>query len=199
MKIILLSSNSSMAAAWRRHCSPQLQVSFSPVSQGITYMQHDDGPGAGIVSPANSFGFMDGGLDRAIEREWPGTEALVRHKIQTEYAGELAVGTALYVPLLPCLYPVNLIVAPTMRSPEPLPPGSIAPYLAARAALALASRLGLQSVALPAFGNGVGRMSADTVAHQVAEAIRRFRQPQAMPETWQDAAADTRGLRAPRH
>jgi len=46
-----------------------------------------------MVSPANSFGFMDGGLDLAIRKQFGvQVEEGVRKTIQKDYFGELPVG-----------------------------------------------------------------------------------------------------------
>jgi hypothetical protein len=71
-----------------------------------------------VVSPANSFGYMDGGIDLAY-RNFFGMKVQhrVRGKIHADHFGELPVGQAVIVetdhPLLPFL-----IVAPTMRVPD---------------------------------------------------------------------------------
>ena len=71
-----------------------------------------------IVSPANSFGYMDGGLDLKYSQHfgWE-LEARVRDELEKNYYGELPVGNAIIVetknPTIP-----YLISAPTMRVPS---------------------------------------------------------------------------------
>lgn len=200
MRIILLSSNSTMASEWRRRCSHSMGVVFGPVTTDFAVVVNG---AEAIVSPGNSYGFMDGGFDRGISATWPGAEAKVKAMINEEWAGELPVGAAGHVhlgkaPGIKGAADMTLIVAPTMRSPEPLPRDTLAPYLAARAALLCARKLQLTSIALPAFGNGVGRVSAAMVAHQVSAAILGFRSGRAAPTTWREAVADTAALRTPR-
>lgn len=52
----------------------------------------------GIVTPANSFGLLTGGFDKAI-RDYYGMELqiAVRDKIQTEWYGEQTVGTSMTI------------------------------------------------------------------------------------------------------
>jgi O-acetyl-ADP-ribose deacetylase (regulator of RNase III) len=52
-----------------------------------------------MVSPANSFGLMDGGIDAAITKYF-GKELMqrVQARIMQEYCGEQPVGTAIMVP-----------------------------------------------------------------------------------------------------
>jgi hypothetical protein len=86
-----------------------------------------DVPVDAIVSPANSFGWMDGGLDaQLLERYGESLQHLVQARIRAEWNGELPVGCALSVPL-PDGGPSWLIVAPTMRVPMRLPRDSVNP------------------------------------------------------------------------
>jgi len=91
-----------------------------------------------VVSPANSFGFMDGGLDRALSERfgWQLQERLQKI-IAKRPLGELLVGEALTVDT------GNrsiswLICAPTMRVPMKLRQ-SINAYLAMKAILVAVS------------------------------------------------------------
>lgn len=89
-----------------------------------------------VVSPANSFGFMDGGLDaRYMEYFQSDIQMRVRRQIYDHHAGELLVGAADIVETGDAHIPF-LIVAPTMRVPMVLR-DSINAYLAARAVFLL--------------------------------------------------------------
>jgi len=119
-----------------------------------------------IVSPANSFGFMDGGIDLQYKNKFgPKVEWLVQKNIELHYYGELAVGQALSVPLVnqPFDY---LIVAPTMRIPMVVN-STINPYLAFRAALLQSKHLGLKSIACPGLGTGTGKACPEMAARQM--------------------------------
>lgn len=71
-----------------------------------------------MVSPANSFGIMDGGLDAAIRAELGGhVQTDVQARILERHHGELPVGAAEIVPTHHARWPF-LVVAPTMRVPE---------------------------------------------------------------------------------
>src|SRR3954470_15421694 len=82
-----------------------------------------------LVSPANSFGDMSGGIDKAIDDFHQGTaqRALVA-AIAEQFLGELPVGAALVVPL-PTRRFSFLVAAPTMRIPGSIR-GTINGYLA---------------------------------------------------------------------
>lgn len=133
-----------------------------------------------VVSPANSFGWMRGGIDAVYARVFPDVEELVRSAVLAYHGGELPVGEALLVPT-GAPSPAWLISAPTMREPgQRLPADTVHPYLAARAVLRLWSHGVLEdgtpicdvvrSIALPGLGTGVGGASPELCAGQVAAA-----------------------------
>jgi O-acetyl-ADP-ribose deacetylase (regulator of RNase III) len=155
-----------------------------------------------VVSPGNSLGFMDGGVDlECVLRFGRPVADRVRMAIRDHHHGELLVGQALIVPTDSPRQPL-LISAPTMRVPMRLPPSTANPYLAMRAVLLAvlhghvlmpdgrrlpASPL-IQRVAVPGLGTGVGRVPPSVAAAQMVEAIRQVRDRHARPAvTWDDA------------
>ena len=88
MKIILAAVDHPLAEAWNDACG---DLDFVTVHHGsILDLQCD-----AVVSPANSFGFMDGGIDMAISRHfgWH-VQRRVQAGIQANHHGELLVGSA---------------------------------------------------------------------------------------------------------
>jgi O-acetyl-ADP-ribose deacetylase (regulator of RNase III) len=75
-------------------------------------------PADALVSPANSFGIMDGGIDAAI-RDVLGSEVQrrVQRAIVANHHGEMPVGCAEVIDTDDARWP-RLVVAPTMRVPE---------------------------------------------------------------------------------
>lgn len=70
-----------------------------------------------IVSPANSFGDMGGGIDKAIDDATRGeAQRRVMAAIREHHLGELPVGAALVV-RMPTPHPRHVVAAPTMRIP----------------------------------------------------------------------------------
>lgn len=87
-----------------------------------------------LVSPTNSFGRMDGGLDQLIiEFLGEDVEADVQQMIAERHDGELPVGLADIVITPNPQFPI-LVVAPTMRVPQNVV-RTVNAYLAFRAAL----------------------------------------------------------------
>src|SRR5262249_2742406 len=125
MRIILSAVEPQLANAWEKFCG---DLDFVTIHRGsILDLQCD-----AVVSPANSFGFMDGGID-GLYLDFFGHEiqARVRRQIFDYHDGELIVGNADIVETAHTQIPF-LIVAPTMRVPMVLH-DSVNPYLAARA------------------------------------------------------------------
>ena len=129
-----------------------------------------------IVSPANSFGFMDGGLDYALSEHfgWDLQDKL-QHEIQQLPEGELLIGKALVIATGDKQVPW-LISAPTMRVPMSFNiPTSVNAYLAMKAILVAAkAHPEIHSVAIPGLCTGVGRMPAPTAARQMFRAYEEI-------------------------
>ena len=63
MEIILCATQSHLATAWRERIGSRLAAIVRVVEGDILSLDV-----AAVVSPANSFGFMDGGLDGVYTR-----------------------------------------------------------------------------------------------------------------------------------
>ncbi len=134
-----------------------------------------------VVSPANSHGWMRGGVDALYARAFPGVEQSVRSAVLASYGGDLPIGEAVIVATGE-VEPAWLISAPTMREPgERLPEDTVHPYLAARAVFRQWQRGQLDSgpvraavrtIAMPGLGTGVGGVAPAACARQVAAAWR---------------------------
>ena len=119
-----------------------------------------------LVSPGNSFGFMDGGLDLLISQKFGwGIQAALQQKIQALPTRELLVGQAT---VIEALHPKMFIVcAPTMRVPENVSE-SINAYLAMKAALIICKEhTEIYTVAISGLCTGTGHMPADIAALQM--------------------------------
>lgn len=176
MKLILVAPNPALAAAFREsfHYLPDVKIindSFEAVSE------YDC-----LVSPANSFGLMDGGIDAAIIRYF-GKELMVRvqERILAEYLGEQSVGTCLIVETKHPKHPF-LAHTPTMRVPISVK-GTDIPYVAMWAMLLEVRRHNLhqkrkiETVLCPGLGTGIGKVPYTEAARQMALAYDHFVYP----------------------
>lgn len=160
--------NGAVVSAWQRHFARLPDVH---VSQGDIFDLRADA----ILSPANSFGFMDGGIDLAYTQRfgWQLQERL-QDELRQHHLGELPVGQALvietYDPEIP-----YLICAPTMRVPSRVD-DTVNAYLAFRAALLAVREFqgqhpgAITSVLSPGLCTAIGDMPGDRSAQQMAAA-----------------------------
>lgn len=169
MKINLVDTNEELVAAWRDAFSGAEDVHIH--SGSILDFEAE-----AIVSPANSFGFMDGGIDLAYSEHfgWHVEERL-QTRIKSERHGELAVGDALVIETRSARIPF-LISAPTMRVPADVS-ATVNAYLAFRAALIAASEREVRSLIAPGLATGVGRMPPAVCATQMYAAYLAVLQP----------------------
>jgi O-acetyl-ADP-ribose deacetylase (regulator of RNase III) len=169
LKIILTAIDAKLADAWHEFFGHQENVS---VIQGdITIVECD-----AVVSPANSFGFMDGGLDYALsERFGWDLEKRLQQRIKALPEGELLVGRVLLLETNDAKIPY-LISAPTMRIPTNFNiETSVNAYLAMKAILICAKQEPtITSVAIPGLCTGVGRMQPVIAARQMFQAYKEI-------------------------
>lgn len=194
-KLVLVSIDPGLTKAWKVFCGDLPNVE---IMQGNILDVECDA----VVSPANSFGFMDGGIDALyLDHFGRDIQTSVRRQIHEHHGGELLVGDADIVGTGDQAIPY-LIAAPTMRVPMKLR-DSVNPYLAARAVFRLVTsgkfasgeKHGravdevVKTVAMPGLGTGVGGIGANTCAQQVAVAFSDVvLGTYEMPKTWAQAS-----------
>ena len=160
MKYILVYQEPELGQAWRKHFAPAQDVEI--MEGDICAIDCD-----AIVSPANSFGFMDGGLDHAISERfgWSLQEQL-QADIQKRPLKELLVGEAIIIATKDSRVPW-LISAPTMRVPMRLRQ-TVNAYLAMKAILTSAlAHPEINIITIPGLGTGCGHLSPETAALQM--------------------------------
>lgn len=156
-----------------------------------------------LVSPANSYGIMDGGIDQAyVDHFGVGVQDRTRLAILKRHHGELLVGAADIVET-GAERPRWMIAAPTMRVPMALGRETVAPYLAMRAALLLARHGAfpdgplagqpvadhVKTLAFPGLGTGVGRVPPETCARQMRAAVEEhLLEGYRLPTSWAEAS-----------
>lgn len=131
-----------------------------------------------IVSPANSFGFMDGGIDAVYTRQFgDGLQERLQTVIRDEHGGELPVGQAAIVETEHDDIPW-CVSAPTMRIPRDVS-DTVNAFLAFRAALRAviahnaSGAQKIETLLCPGLGTAVGRMPAHRCARQMRMAWDR--------------------------
>jgi O-acetyl-ADP-ribose deacetylase (regulator of RNase III) len=195
MKLILTAVDESLVDAWAKYCG---DLDFVTIHHGSIVDVDCDA----VVSPANSYGFMDGGIDALYMWHFGSDiQMRVRRQIFDYHHGEIIVGQADVVETAHAKIPY-LIFAPTMRVPMNLRQ-TVNPYLAARAIFLLVTQGSfmagqfagqkvsehIQKIALPGLGTGAGKVPFNTCAQQVREAIDDILlQKYRMPQSWAEAS-----------
>ena len=176
IKLILVAPNASLYKAFRASFShlPDVEV----MNNYFEWLTEFDC----LVSPANSFGMMDGGMDAAITRYFGvSLERRVQKRILEEYLGEQPVGTSLIIKTGHPKHPY-LAHTPTMRVPMTIQ-GTDIPYIAMRAMLLAVrhhnkhSNHPIKRVACPGLGTGIGQVPYSEAARQMALAYDSFLYP----------------------
>ena len=188
LEIHLRDLGKPLVDAWNREFDgiPSVRVSygdiFSTKSGQIAESDPIDMKADAIVSPANSFGFMDGGIDAVYTYQFgEGLQQRLQAVIEQDYGGELPVGSAVIVPTMHKDIPW-CISAPTMRVPRNVA-DTVNAYLAFRAALRAtlahnASGLPpIKTILCPGLGTAVGQMPVVRCARQMRRAWDRVLGP----------------------
>jgi len=161
--------NAEMVQAWQKYF---LGIPNVRISQGEIF----DSSADAIVSPANSFGYMDGGIDLVYLHRfgWELQTRLQTH-LKTDHDGELPVGQATIVETFDDDIPY-LVSAPTMRVPTNVA-DTVNAYLAFRAALRAIKQHNrerpgtIRTVLCPGLCTAIGRMPPELAARQMAAAF----------------------------
>ncbi|MBD2533958.1 macro domain-containing protein [Nostoc flagelliforme FACHB-838] len=176
MKLILVAPNSLLCAAFQQHFNylPNVEI----VNNYFEWLPDFDC----MVSPANSFGMMDGGIDAAIIRFFGHSlVARVQQRILEDYLGEQPVGTSMIVETGHYKHPF-LAHTPTMRVPMIIA-GTDIPYIAMWVMLLAVrqhnqhARQKINTIACPGLGTGIGRVPYTEAARQMALAYDHFLYP----------------------
>ena len=180
MNITMCDRNETLCSAWRSM--------FGGLPVDIRHGDIFQCSAEAIVSPANSFGFMDGGIDAAYldkfghDLQWRLQEKII------DQGGELLVGRAIPIRINQPGGPQWMISAPTMRTPRVIVDAD-AVRLSTRAALQCAINIGVESVLFTGTGAGSGRVPAQIVAAEMRKGWSDVFAPQPFPSSWQEAAA----------
>lgn len=159
-------------------------VKSMPIAQGRTVC---------FVSPGNSLGFMDSGIDLQYTGMFPG----IQERLQGAMVAETTLGRK-HIPVgqslaLSLLGGDLFVAAPTMLLPQDVSRSRNA-YHAARAALAAFSHTDVTALlVLPAMCCGCGKMAPEEAAAQMRQAVEDARAgaPRVAPEVVMGEQPDT--------
>jgi len=120
-----------------------------------------------IVNPANSYGYMGGGVAGAIKRVG-GIE--IEKEAVSKAPITIGKTVATISGSLPCRYVIH---APTMKRPA-MRIGVKNVKLATRAAFETGIKLNLESIAIPGMGTGVGGVQVDKAAEAIVSLAKEY-------------------------
>lgn len=173
--LYLVDVNKKVVDAWKKVFSKYPRVKI--FHQGFETLPDYDC----IVSPANSFGLMDGGVDSVITQQFGlQLQFRVQDYIIKEYQGEQPVGTCFIIPTGDKKHKY-LAHTPTMRVPMDIRNTDYV-YLAMKALLREVQKFNkkhnneIKIVACPGLGTLTGQVNADECARQMELAYRNFLQ-----------------------
>jgi O-acetyl-ADP-ribose deacetylase (regulator of RNase III) len=127
-----------------------------------------------LVSPANSFGLMDGGMDQLIiDYFGKDLENRVQQHIIDNFMGEQPVGTSFTIETYHNSIPF-LAHTPTMRLPRDIS-RTMNVFFAMKATLnSIEKNPNIKTIAIPALGAGTGNVHPTEVARQMEKAYEYF-------------------------
>ena len=172
IKIYLLDRNAQMTESWGDYFKdmPNVVVVCDDFANFMNNNKVDC-----VVSPANSYGLMDGGYDLAITK-WFGDnlQKKVQQYILANFYGEQPVGTSIIIDT--DKDDIKLIHTPTMRSPGKIR-DTLVIYQCMRTALMRAIENNVGSIVIPAFGGAAGQVEYDVIAKMMFRAYMQLLNP----------------------
>lgn len=182
MKIQLIDINENMIKCWHDQFDDCENV---VIHQGDIFSLSTDC----IVSPANSFGFMDGGLDYIISQKFGwGLQKELQSSIKNTPLGEILVGDTAFITTSNKDIPY-LISAPTMRLPMIIK-DTVNVYLAAKGIFTVLQKNNhlIKTVTISGLGTGAGGLDPSVCAKQMREAYNFvYLMEREFPKSWREA------------
>src|SRR5215469_6183650 len=165
MRLHLVDRNPEIVRAWKKAfaADPEIDISAGDILTAATIC---------VVSPANSYGVMDGGID-ARYTEFFGLRPQTELQQYIATKGKLLVGESALVRTGHERIPY-MICAPTMRTPGPVPKVNAFYAMAAVLDAVARSHELIPDVYCPGLCTGVGRVSAVDAASEMARAYARW-------------------------
>ncbi|WP_051533564.1 macro domain-containing protein [Anaerovibrio sp. RM50] len=172
MKVYLLDQHTKTVDMWKLYFGEYREV--VPVCDNFAHFM-DNTDIECVVSPANSYGLMDGGYDLAISKYfgWE-LQKKVQQYILDYYYGEQPVGTSFIIET--GLRGIQLIHTPTMIIPSKIKDPLVI-YQCMRTSLITALKNGIKSIVIPAFGGGCGYVSTQLLCEMMYEGYKQVMNP----------------------
>jgi O-acetyl-ADP-ribose deacetylase (regulator of RNase III) len=169
MKLFLIDTSPEMITAWDR-------VFFDTSDVEIEHGNILDFAEDTIVSPANSYGYMDGGIDK-VYRDHFGIEIekSVQNAIRNTGETYLPVGSAVIVKTNNLRVPL-MIVAPTMFLPEAVKPQNCFFAMSAILNIYTKHKNKIENIYCPGLGTGVGQVEPIDSAKEMKSAYLKWKQ-----------------------
>lgn len=183
MNLILFDLNEGLCREWASQFfgADTVKVLNKGLNDVVTGEEFD-----GIVSPANSFGIMDGGIDKPLAEAFPAVQANVTSDVNDLYRGYIPVGNALVVNTDDDTHPF-LIVAPTMPYPKALSDPFVV-YDVTRALLLEADLAGINTLAIPGLATATGRVQPKVAAGLMRIAWEHHERGSTSASNWDEAS-----------
>jgi O-acetyl-ADP-ribose deacetylase (regulator of RNase III) len=163
----LVDVSSEMVEAWRGAFSKHPAVRI--VQDNIVTVANGT-----VVSPANSYGDMGGGVDLAYRLHFGrDTERRVQTKIAESFGNYLPIGEAVIVETGHDGI-THLIAAPTMFLPEPTTEENVFLAMAATLKVARLNSSTVRDLFCPGMGTGVGRLPPKVAAEAMERAYAQI-------------------------
>ena len=181
MKIFLLDRKQNMVKCWNKYFSTidNVEVVYDDFENFMDTHNVEC-----VVSPANSFGLMDGGYDLAITK-WFGNSLMkkVQKYIIDNFCGEQPVATSF---LIDTGYKnIKLIHTPTMREPDAIKEPLVI-YQCMRTTLIEAIKYEVDSIVIPAFGGACGALDYELIAKMMYQGFNQVMEYKSTEITWEN-------------
>mgnify|MGYP001549954035 FL=1 len=169
MKLYLVDIEPNLIKSWEKYFSDYPEVTI--INDNILTVAFNT-----IVSPANGYGMMDGGIDDDYTDFFGFTpQNEVRRQIEYRPEGHLPVGAAVLVKTGHSRIPW-MISAPTMLVPEPVPPRNAGAAMRAILKIVKRNKQTLTDIFCPGLGTGIGRIDPDDAAREMLVAYNLYRE-----------------------
>ena len=180
MEIILLDNKKEMCQAWRKYFSEFKDVKI--ICEFLEFASLDDVDC--YVSPANSYGLMDGGYDKALTMLFGvNLQRRVQDYIISNLYGEQQVGSSIIVDIPG--EKKKLIHTPTMRVPSRIKDPEVI-YTSMRSTLMCALKNNIKTIIIPAFGGSTGMVPFNTIAREMYKAYIQIFNITINVHSWRD-------------